>query len=658
MPDQRVDRVRLAARDIEDLAGGCGRRAGGEVRRDDVVDIGEVPRLLTVAVHDRPLVQEGGSEEVRDDGRILRDRTLPRAEHVEVAKRHGLQPVHLVEARAVRLPGKLGDAVGRQRGDGHVLRLDLSRRRRTVDRRRGRVDDPSHACVARRKQHVERAGDVDLARAQRILDRARHGRQRGLVEDDLASLDGREHPLEAPQIAFDDLDVLRDVKKVSAIAGREVVEDTHVVAAGEERVDEMRADEAGTTGDENAGHQAANSQTGSMSTGMPPPARDSSIASMTWMTSTPIRADERGSIPVRIAWQKSAQLQRERLGCLHTRREDVARAVAQTVFAEGLRIGDVDARVEETHRLGARVVVHHHALGPDDGRAAEFARREPGELHVRDGASGICEMDKGDVRRVRDDAPAARRRDTSRVATEPVAQDRNVVRAEIPDDADVGLVQAEVHTACRHEVDLAEVTLRDQLAHLVHRWAVQERVTRHEDQSALRRQLGKPLPVVGRTGERLLDERMLARKQCRLGQLTVCRDRCRDHDRVDRLVLEDGRVVGRRGDIRMAARDRLDQLGPEIAHRDELGFLELAQVAHEVRPPVSEADDGDTNRLVRKDRRPPGHAAEPVSVGRTHRVARLPSSCIGVRSKSLRSSPNDQLRAYATSISSASPKVE
>jgi hypothetical protein len=47
------------------------------------------------------------------------------------------------------------------------------------------------------------------------------------------------------------------------------------------------------------------------------------------------------------------------------------------------------------------------------------------------------------------------------VSSQPVAKDRKVVRGEVPRDAHVGLVQAEVHAARRDEVDLAEVVRVD-----------------------------------------------------------------------------------------------------------------------------------------------------------------------------------------------------
>ena len=72
--------------------------------------------------------------------------------------------------------------------------------------------------------------------------------------DDLAPADGVVHALVAAQLALDDLDV--EPVEVRAVAGREVVEHAHLVAALEQRANEVRADEAGAAGDEDACHQA------------------------------------------------------------------------------------------------------------------------------------------------------------------------------------------------------------------------------------------------------------------------------------------------------------------------------------------------------------------------------------------------------------------
>ena len=71
---------------------------------------------------------------------------------------------------------------------------------------------------------------------------------------------------------------------------------------------------------------------------------------------------------------------------------------------------------------------------------------------VPDGNSRLMNATSGIV----EDASAATAGPGRRLV-EPVAEDREVVRAEVPGDADVGLVKAEVHAAGGDEVDLAEL---------------------------------------------------------------------------------------------------------------------------------------------------------------------------------------------------------
>jgi hypothetical protein len=63
------------------------------------------------------------------------------------------------------------------------------------------------------------------------------------------------------ELALHDLDVVRDVGQVRPLAGREVVEDAHAVAAPDERPDEVRADEPAAAGDEDAAGYDATSAT-------------------------------------------------------------------------------------------------------------------------------------------------------------------------------------------------------------------------------------------------------------------------------------------------------------------------------------------------------------------------------------------------------------
>ena len=81
------------------------------------------------------------------------------------------------------------------------------------------------------------------------------------MEDDLDAAHGGVHALVRAEVALDDLDLAAERREVPAAARREVVEDADVVAALEERRDEVRADEPGAARDEGARHGAFSATT-------------------------------------------------------------------------------------------------------------------------------------------------------------------------------------------------------------------------------------------------------------------------------------------------------------------------------------------------------------------------------------------------------------
>ena len=72
-----------------------------------------------------------------------------------------------------------------------------------VGRARRGVDEALDAGVARGDQHVEEAGGVGGVRAQRILDRARHRAERGLVQDDVDAFAGAAACVGVDDVAFE-----------------------------------------------------------------------------------------------------------------------------------------------------------------------------------------------------------------------------------------------------------------------------------------------------------------------------------------------------------------------------------------------------------------------------------------------------------------------
>ncbi len=84
------------------------------------------------------------------------------------------------------------------------------------------------------------------------------------MEDPIDALERRGDVVVAAEVA--DHQLRRGVEVLRRPAGRmgervEVVEDPHLLPAGEQRVDEMGADEAGAAGDEDAAHQIVSSRT-------------------------------------------------------------------------------------------------------------------------------------------------------------------------------------------------------------------------------------------------------------------------------------------------------------------------------------------------------------------------------------------------------------
>ena len=89
---------------------------------DDVGDVGEVARLLAVAVDGRPAPGDERGRKQRDDAGVRRARILPRSEHVEVADDHRLEAVEPVEHLAVLGPHDFLQRVRRQRARPACLR--------------------------------------------------------------------------------------------------------------------------------------------------------------------------------------------------------------------------------------------------------------------------------------------------------------------------------------------------------------------------------------------------------------------------------------------------------------------------------------------------------------------------------------------------------
>ncbi len=213
-----------------------------EVRVHDVVDEGEVARLLPVAVNRRRSVGEEPGHEDRDHRRVVGGGVLLWPEDVEIAQRHRVEPIERAEHAAVVLPHPLLHGIRRQRRCRHVLALgELVRV--SVGGRGGGVHDALGARVPRRDENVQRAADVDLVRGERVVHTPLHRGERRLMEHEISALGGPADRRQVGDAALHHLDAIAHALQVLALAGREVVEHDDRVAAPHQGLDEVRADE-------------------------------------------------------------------------------------------------------------------------------------------------------------------------------------------------------------------------------------------------------------------------------------------------------------------------------------------------------------------------------------------------------------------------------
>ena len=217
---------------------------GGERRTGDVADIDVVACLHAVAEDPRLLAACQRAEEDRDDA-SLTVRVLSRAVDVPVAERDVSCPVQPVVGAQVLLGCELRRAIRRERLAGRVL--GGRRGAFAVDGTPGGREDDLGAVLPCAFQDPHGSEHVHVGVLDRPFDRDAHVGLRREVEDGLRP-HGVEHVVER----------LSDVADVELSTGCDVVlravyeriDDGDLGTLCDECVDDMRADEAGSSGDD------------------------------------------------------------------------------------------------------------------------------------------------------------------------------------------------------------------------------------------------------------------------------------------------------------------------------------------------------------------------------------------------------------------------
>ena len=220
-------------------------------------------------------------------------------------------------------------------------------------------------------------------------------------------------------------------------------------------------------------------------------------------------------------------------------------------------------------------------------------------MRVGDGARREAHGEENDVLDVRLDVGLADALHPDRLFTEPVEDDRDVVRTEVPEHVEIELVDPEVDALAVDVEHLAEDTVAKQSAHGFDRRVVDEGVTDHERAC---RDLARTYDRVGVghvTGERLFDEDVLAGGERFFGQSPVGRDRSRDANGIDGVIRHERSVVLRRADRGKALRDGGEPLRVEIGDGDDLRSRGLREGPDDVRPPVASSYDAHADGAIR-----------------------------------------------------------
>ena len=151
------------------------------------------------------------------------------------------------------LGGQLGRGVGRE-GIGHVGLPFAAQRLVAIGRRRGREDHPPHTRPASGVQHVDRARAAGRVAVQRAVDAPLDRGQGRLVEN---AIDARDRAIDRSgidDVALDEFDGVAEAAQIGQIAGAEVIEHADAVAARDQRLGDVGADESGPAGYEKGSH--------------------------------------------------------------------------------------------------------------------------------------------------------------------------------------------------------------------------------------------------------------------------------------------------------------------------------------------------------------------------------------------------------------------
>lgn len=147
-----------------------------------------------------------------------------------------------------------GQFVHRIRCQRRLWRVFVDRLALTIVAIHRRAGGEQHALdpsLAHGFADVQRADEIALVRAHRIVHRGLHRRHGGQVRHGAATGHCLGDHSRIGHVADDQFDLGIIQRQIAALAGGQVIENPHGMALGEQGVSQVRTNETGTTGDQN-----------------------------------------------------------------------------------------------------------------------------------------------------------------------------------------------------------------------------------------------------------------------------------------------------------------------------------------------------------------------------------------------------------------------
>src|ERR1700674_539271 len=272
----------------------------------------------------------------------------------------------------------------------------------------------------------------------------------------------------------------------------------------------------------------------------------------------------------------------------------VAESIGELVLSERFGLLHHYATVIDLYLFaGVGIVIHDHALGADDRRAAHLLRRKPTDFDGCHHAAGELEPDERHIILVLLHTGTPEGTSPDGHFVKPMQQDRHIVDGQIPDDINIFLVQAQIHARQADVMDVSQRPILNEVLHHVYGWAVNKGMAGHERASLALRQFDEFFGKARAVGKWFFDHHMLAAEQSFAGEFEMGGDWGCNHYRVHAVP----ELVRRRESLQRRIRAYCLPKAPRvgIAASDEFTFLRLVQGPREIGPPVAVADQSDSH---------------------------------------------------------------